>query len=454
MTAAAAGDNLALSVHGPVGVVDLLVPAGAAAADVAREYAEQSGLPALPLLYTRRGAPLLPDVALADAGVTTGAVLVATSEVQRLAAAAATPDPRPEEDAPGALSGLWFAVAGSLAGLAGWFAATSGPGTTRTSTVALLVVAAVLGVLPVGRLAGHRALVAPAFAGAAVFALVWDPHPERLPTAIGLAALVAAVAAAVARSLDRRYEEALQVWVTVGVALFLVTGLAALLGLPPRAPWALLLVAAMLAARFVPGFAVDVPDQYLLDLERLAVTAWSARERSPGRRGRSVVSRAAVAAVAARGTRIVTAYAVAVLAVVALAAPLLLATTPLTIDRVGARCLVAFAGLGLLLAARSYRHAAARVLLRTAGLVCLLALLGSLLEGLSDRDGAVLAGVAVLLAAAVLVAAVATGRGWRSAWWSRRAEIAEALAGSAAVASVLVASGVFRMLWESIHIQV
>ena len=37
-------DSLAVSVHGPVGVVDLVVPWGAVAADVAAEYARQSGL--------------------------------------------------------------------------------------------------------------------------------------------------------------------------------------------------------------------------------------------------------------------------------------------------------------------------------------------------------------------------------------------------------------------------
>jgi hypothetical protein len=48
----------------------------------------------------------------------------------------------------------------------------------------------------------------------------------------------------------------------------------------------------------------------------------------------------------------------------------------------------------------------------------------------------------------VVLAAMATGRGWRSAWWSRRAEVAEALCGSSALALVLVASGFFRHLWE------
>jgi hypothetical protein len=204
----------------------------------------------------------------------------------------------------------------------------------------------------------------------------------------------------------------------------------------------------------VPSFAVDVPDQYLLDLERLAVTAWSARDRPGGRRGRTVVNPAAVAAVAARGTRMVTASCVAVLVVASVAAPLLLASTPLTIDRIGARCLVFFRGCGLLLAARAYRHVAARALLRAAGLVSLAALAQDVLRTLGAGRTASLAGAAIVLATILVVAAVATGRGWRSAWWSRRAEVAEALCGSAAVASVVVASGGFRSLWESIHIQV
>ena len=47
-----------------------------------------------------------------------------------------------------------------------------------------------------------------------------------------------------------------------------------------------------------------------------------------------------------------------------------------------------------------------------------------------------------------LAAAVATGRGWRSVWWSRKAEVAEGLAGALALASTVVASGLFRALWE------
>jgi hypothetical protein len=56
--------------------------------------------------------------------------------------------------------------------------------------------------------------------------------------------------------------------------------------------------------------------------------------------------------------------------------------------------------------------------------------------------------VTVALGVIALTAAVATGRGWRSVWWSRRAEVAESLCGSFAFAAAVVAAGVFRRLWE------
>ena len=54
----------------------------------------------------------------------------------------------------------------------------------------------------------------------------------------------------------------------------------------------------------------------------------------------------------------------------------------------------------------------------------------------------------VALAVVLVVVAVAVGRGWRSAWWSRRAEVAEGLCGAFALAAVFVATGWFRQLWE------
>ncbi|MCD4523456.1 hypothetical protein [Nocardioides sp. cx-173] len=452
-SAGGATDAVALTVLGPSGALDLLVPAGASAHDVAVEYAAQAGVDALPTIYTRVGRPLAPDAALESAGIGAGALVVALpygaappAVAGRRGRADSRPARRVEE--PGSLSVLWFCVSAAAALLAGWFASQQEPSDLRTATVALLGGAALLGVLPVGRYAAHRILAAPAFAASAAFVVAWDPAPERLPTILGVAALSAAVTAAVARSLDRYSEEALRVWVVVGVAVFVVTCAVALLDFRPQVAWALLLVAAMLAARFVPTLAVDVPDQFLIDLERLAVTAWSARDRPTGRRGRIVVPPRAVEIVAARGTRIITASSVAILAVVVVAAPLLLETATQRPDWIGARCVVGFAGGSLLFVARSYRHAAARALLRAAGLVCWAALLVVLFRGMEPGSLMAVGIAATAVAALLLLVAVALGRGWRSAWWSRKAEVAEAICGSFAVGALVPAVGLFRHLWE------
>ncbi|WP_205472656.1 EsaB/YukD family protein [Nocardioides sp. SYSU D00038] len=438
--------SLALTVHGPAGVIDLVVPGEARFSDVAREYAAQCRLPAPPALRSTGGAALAPDDTLSRAGVRTGDLLVAEGAVR--AAAVVPRREAPERAAgPGAGAAAWCCVATALSVLAGWFAARA-DGTHHDAAVAILAATAALALVPVGRHVTARLVVAPAVAGAAAYAVAWGPGPERLPTVLGVAALVAAVTAAVARALDRRAEEALRVWMVVGGAVFVVSAAGALLGTAPQVVWAVLLLAAMLAARFVPALAVDVPDQYLIDIERLAVTAWSARERPSGRRGRTLVPPEAVAAVAERGTRLVVAASAATWAVAAVSAPMLLATATLPVDRVGARAVVLLAGAALLLAARSYRHAVARALLRGAGLTCWAALLAVLLERVGAGRGTAAAIAIILLAALLVVVAVATGRGWRSAWWSRRAEVAEGLAGAFAIGAAVVAVGLFRTLWE------
>lgn len=443
-----AASSLAVSVHGPAGVLDLVVPAGAAAVDVAREYAEQSGLASIPLLYTRIGTPLRADVALADAGIDSGDLLVAATSIHRPRAAEREPLLARSSAVPGGISVLWFTVAAAVAVLAGWFAATTGSARLHDVAVGVLALAAAIGVLPLGRYAAHRALAAPAFGGAAGLAVAWDPHPEGLPLVLGVAGLAAAVTAAVGRSLADHVEEGLRVWMVAGTTVFVTSGLASVLGFPAAVTWSLLLVGAMLAARFVPAFAVDVPDQLLIDLERLAVTAWSARERPRGRRGRAVASPRAIEAVAQRGARIVTAATAAVAVVAVTSAALLLHVVVQDLDRIGARCLVFFTGAALVLAGRSYRHVAPRALLRAAGLGCWVVLTVELLGAVGTTFPAVLATGSITLALALVGAAVATGRGWRSVWWSRRAEVAEGVAGAAALASILVASGLFRTVWE------
>lgn len=444
----AVGDVAALTVHGPAGIVDLTVPTDATMLEVAQEYAAQARVPRVLPLVTRTGHALPAGSTLGECRLASGALVVAVDPAaapvrsrrrSSMMTGAAPADPGP-------LSAMWCGLAAAAAALAAW-SATAQPAGDRVVVVVVLAAAAVLGCLPVGPLAGHRVVTAPAFAAAACFAHLWDPAPERLPTIVGAAALAAAVAAAVGRALQDQAEEALRVWMVVGAGWFVVAALAALLSAEPQVVWSLLLVAAVLGARFVPGVAVDVPDDYLLDLERLAVTAWSARERPSGRRGRIVVPEATVADVAARGARMITAAAGAIAVVTAVSAPLLLRSADLDPDRIGARCVVGFGGCALLLAARSYRHTVARRLLRVAGVWCLAALAAALLPVLGDAPLGFLAGTAIGVGLLLVLVAVAVGRGWRSTWWSRRAEVAEVVCGSFALGAVVVSVGLFRHLW-------
>ncbi len=460
---AALPEALALSVHGPAGVLDLQVPPGASGADVAAEYSRQTSLPTVPRLYTRLGRPLPADVSLADAGVGAGAVLLAsdgpTSAPGARARRAAPGGPDQPDGVTGATgragsgtaAAWWCAAAVTVAVVAGAYAATLADSLARDVTLGVLVVAAALGCVPGGTWTEQRVLAAPAFAGAAALAIAWDPAAARLPTVLGTAALAAALCAAVARALTRRAEEGLRVWILVGATLFTSTTGAALAGIDAQVVWSVLLLVATLAARFVPQLAVDVPDHYLLDLERLAVTAWSAREKPVRRRGRIVVPHGVVVAVAQRAARLVTASSVAVLVVAGLCAVLLLRevqVSGVTADVVGARSQVGFCGAALVLAARSHRHRGARAALRAAGLVCWAALALDLLAGAGPGLATSVALLTTVLGAVVVLVAVALGRGWCSAWWARRAELAESFSAAFAVASVVAAAGLMSSLWK------
>jgi hypothetical protein len=425
-----------------------VVPAGATSVDVAREYAAQTDAAGIPLLQTPLGELLTADRTLTSAGVESGSVLVATTGVHRSRRGDPGPDgAAPPSDSP-AVAALAAALAVAAAGLAAWYAARAADDGLRTVTVGVLMACALASTLPLGRHAAQRVAAAPAFGAAAAFAAVHEPGVHLLPAVVAVSALAAGVVAAVARALGPEHDEALDVWIVSGLVVFAVCAAPPLLEWDGRVAWAVLLLLAMLAARFVPSLAIDVPDETLIDLDRLAVTAWSARDGGRAGRGRIVVSAAAMRQLVAGATRTVLAATAAIMVTAAVATPLLLATATIDLDRIGARCLVLFAGASILLAARSYRHTVARRLLRVGGLACWAWLVGSVVDDVSST--VVMAGLVVLLllGAVSLAAAVATGRGWRSVWWSRRAELAEGLCGSFALAATVVASGFFRSLWE------
>ena len=73
----------AVTVVGPGGRADLLCPASATIAGLARAYADLTRQGTAPLLHTRDGVPLRASAGLAEAGGMPGAVLVATAGVVR-----------------------------------------------------------------------------------------------------------------------------------------------------------------------------------------------------------------------------------------------------------------------------------------------------------------------------------------------------------------------------------
>jgi hypothetical protein len=443
-----AGATIAVSIHGPAGVLDLVVPTGATSVDVAREYAKQADVPGIPLLQTALGTRLNAAVPLGEAGIQPGDVLVATTGVHRPRRVTLLQAAKNAPESP-ALAAMIAWVAALVAALAAWYAGRLGDDVVRTVTVGLLLACSLIGVLPLGRHARQRAAAAPAFAAAAAFAALYEPGVHLLPAILGAAGIAAAVVAGIGRALSVGSDEVSTVWIVSGLTVFACCAVPAMLGWDARVAWTLLVFLSMMAARFAPSLAVDVPDDALLDLDRLAVTAWSARDtQRRSRRGRIVVAADAMERLVHRASRIVTGAAAAILVTVLVASPLLLHAATIDLDRIGARCLVFFAGCSLLLAARSYRHAAARLLLRLAGLGALVALAAHLVSGPGAGHVDTFFYVTVVLGVVALAAAVATGRGWRSVWWSRRAEVAESLCGSLAFASAVVAAGVFRRLWE------
>ena len=444
--------TIAVSIHGPAGVLDLVVPAGATSVDVAREYAKQAAelgeVASIPLLQTALGQRLNAAVPLGEAGVQSGDVLVATTGVHRPRKVTMLQAAKNAPESP-ALASMIATIAALVAVLAAWYAGRAGEDTIRTAAVGLLLACALVGVLPVGRHTRQRAAAAPAFAAAAAFAALYEPGLHLLPAILGAAGISAAVVAGIGRALAVGGDEVATVWIVSGLIVFACCGLPALLGWDARVTWTLLVFLSMMAARFAPSLAIDVPDEALLDLDRLAVTAWSARDgQRSGRRWRIVFAADAMERLVRRASRFVTGAAVAILVAMVVASPLLLHRATIDLDRIGARCLVFFAGCSLLLAARSYRHAAARTLLRLAGLAALVSLAAHLVAGPGAGHVDTFFYVVVGLGAVAIAVAVATGRGWRSVWWSRRAEVAESLCGSFAFAAAVVAAGVFRRLWE------
>lgn len=436
-----------LAVRGAAGTVDLVVPRGGSVADVAREYAAVAGLSQPPALVSLTGRPLGADDRVHDVGLDHGDVVVALDGT--VAYVAETSDALtapPTADRLDRLGPVLLAVTAGL--VAAVVAAYVDSGTWRLATAGVLLAAAVLALLPRGGTA-VSAVAAPGLAAAGGFVGAYTASAGGLLLAVAVAGLAAAAAAALGRSDDPERDDLMRVWLFAAVIATVVAAVLLLLGAGDNALWAVLLAGAVLVAKLLPGMVVDVPDHMLLDLDRLAVTAWSAREKPRGnRRRRMTVNADSVADVVHRGHLLISAVTLAVAVTATVAAPLLLLAADVGTVAIGVRLEVVLAGAALAFMSRSYRAALPRTALRFSGAWCL-GLTGlALALALDGQAVLVMAGVVAALALVVLVAAVALGNGWRSVWWARAAEILEELCIALCIGVVPVAAGLFAFMQQ------
>lgn len=332
-------------------------------------------------------------------------------------------------------------------------------GAGRTAAACALLAAAVLGTVasPHGEWGDRCRLLAPLAAAAGVGILLASSEPGQVHLALTAAAVIAAITAATARargvgrappSGDRRSStsppvvDELLVVLLVAVAVAAVLGLGLLAGASLRASGIVVAVVAVLTARLLPTVVMDAPDEALLELDRLAVTAWTAHDRVP-RRGWRRLHTHDVSDLVDRARRHfgTTAVLVSALAVVGTTGALTSAATGL--GPYGTVALAVTVALTLGLSARTVRHPVGRTsMLLAAALVALAA--GTV--GVAGADAgwrAVAFGSAVLVAACVVPAAVALGRGWRSVRWARAGDIVEGLAAALVLPAGFVAAGGF-----------
>jgi hypothetical protein len=342
----------------------------------------------------------------------------------------------------------WAAAAVAVgAALAG---AAAGPGALGTLCAGLLLLGAATAVQPWRDPARRRVAhaLAPVFAAAGVMAGLGHSRPGGMLLVLVVAALAAAVAAAVSRARGGRDDERAWVWIAAASVVASVTMLVLLLQASLVALWALLFTVALMVMRWLPYLVVDVPDQALVDIDRLAVTAWSARERPRSGRRRNVVDPAWVGAVAGRGSRLAAATVVASCLVLAVSGPLLALGAGDGIGGAAAYLLVLFGGAAVTLTSRTYRSAAPRLLLRLGGGWVLAAVGVVYVAGLDAGAVWGLAAGGAVLGTCVLVAAVALGRGWRSLWWARTGDVVEGSCVVLAIAALPVAAGLFDFVRE------
>jgi hypothetical protein len=441
-----------LTILGDGGRVDVAVPLWTDIATLVSMYVDRTQCGPVSL-HTAAGRPLPTDATVQGSRLVHGDVLVGISGTglpgRRVRGHDGEGEPA-DSTSPSSPVAFLAPLSAATLGLA---AATTGlidGGTARDAAVLGLLIVSLLAVLlargqravDTGWLAVVPLLTASAAAIAASSTLgPSDDHRLLLVAAVG--GLVSATAAGAVRAGHPGVADDWMLgWLVTGIVVALSAALCLLADWSTATFWVFLVVAAVLAARVVPSYVVDVPDHVLLDFARLAVTAWTAREQ-PRRAFRGVIRRDDVEAVARRALRLVGAGSVfaAVASVVATTALLLPDEGPSR--RIGIVILSLGAGAALSLGGRTLRVQMARHVQRTAGTLILVATAASVLAELDVSSRPAFAAAAIALGALLVVVARSAGRGWTSVRWSRTAEICETLASILVFGSLPLATGLF-----------
>lgn len=280
-----------------------------------------------------------------------------------------------------------------------------------------------------------------AFAAGLLLPVPAGPGAGGVAVVGGLA--LGAVVAGVARVASGRHDGVSRVSMAAFSVLGALGATGVLLEWSPAAVGAVAAGLAPLVVRLLPSLGLDVPDEQLVDVDRLSTTVWSVREQRPARRRR--VRREEVS-VRFRRARDVVAVGTLWASVVAPAgaALLLLDPSPDAVPRWGAVGLCVLLALAMGYQSRSVRDRLPRFALLASATALVLEVVAALAATTSPGTLIVVVVALAALGLVVLVGAAALVNGWRSPRLSRLADLLESTAVVLALPVAIVAAGGFE----------
>ena len=389
------------------------------------------------------------DLGTRASGLNDGAVLAVVVPVE---AAAAAPKREASGDSRDGGAAWWFlGVAGVLATVLGLDGGALDPGLRWPMGVFLTVLAVAAAAAWALRHPARPAMGIASFAGPSSLAfaagVLLAPVPAgaagQLPVIAGLvcASALTGLAGYISRNPVLRAE--LGVALAVLLVACTIWSATLFLGMNSTDAAVLCLAAVPVALRALPTFLMDVREGLLLEYDRFQLLRWTVREAIP--EPATPLTRKDVNGVIERSrAQLVTAGVVISLAAMVCAPFALGDAGPgdgTLLEDIGRKVLVFAVVAVLLLSARRASSAPMRWMPRIAGAWTAVFGLAAFLDG-SDAGTTILVSLLIMLCGwGVVALLVPIGRGLRSLFWSRAADIVESIAVAAAFPAGLLAAG-------------